>query len=111
MTFRFSKSGFLEAILRDFVTEVEAHAARKRDWLKNLAFVNAERQFLPRMPDRADYDDADAYHDAFHEFVRESLKGERPYPEPVAHPIVAACVGPDGIPDFEIVDDLKETST
>lgn len=112
MTLQISKKGLVDALIRDFETAVKKHAAAKQFWLNWQAFVDAERNFPLQKPDRSSFENDADFEKAVLAFEETYAHLHIPYPEPVApHALIAACVGSDGVPDFEIVDDMKESAT
>jgi hypothetical protein len=109
MTLQISKKGLVEALLRDFEVEIKKYAAAKKFWLNWQAFVEAERNFPVQKPDRSHFENDADFDAATRSFDEAHARRHIPFPEPVAkHALIAACVGPDGNPDFEFSNDMEE---
>lgn len=110
MTLKLSKKAFVEAMIRDFKVEVAKHATAKKDWLVSQAFVDAERNFPLQRPGRSHFASDAAFEKSMVEFEAAFAHRHIPFPEPIAaHFLVALCVGSDGDPDYEIIDDLESS--
>jgi hypothetical protein len=106
---KLSKSQMYGAFLVDFYAEVFRFAAKRSAWLRDMAFVEAERNFPPQPPERRDYDSNASFDRALQEYAKAKARLHVDYAEPIAkHPMISMCLNADGDPDFEIVDDSLE---
>lgn len=107
MTLRILKSAVVDALIADFIAEVDRFAKDRRDWIAHMAFVDAERNFPLKKPEMASYESADGFAATLKEYNAALAQRHWPYPAPIGRPSVMAAVTDRGEVDFEIIDDLR----